>query len=135
MSGKRGADVIGAPLFAKLRRHIGGWGFPSDAIVELANSSKAPGRAGRNWTVRPNSPSRCAMSVAMTIDARGLRCPLPALRLRKVLLGSPAGTIVRILTDDPVAAIDIPHFCREEGYDLVAERPIGTGLAFTVEKA
>ena len=74
------------------------------------------------------------MSDAVIIDARGLRCPLPALRLRKVLLRSPAGTIVRILTDDPVATVDIPHFCREEGYELVAELPIGTGRAFTVEK-
>lgn len=76
-----------------------------------------------------------AMSDAVTIDARGLRCPLPALRLRKVLLRSPTGTIVRILTDDPVATVDIPHLCQEEGYDLVAEQLIGTGRAFTVEKA
>lgn len=93
--------------------------------------------AGQAETGQP-SRIRLAVSVmsdAVTIDARGLRCPLPTLRLRKVLLRSPTGTIVRILTDDPVATVDIPHFCREEGYDLVAEQQIGTGRAFTVEKA
>ncbi|HIC66607.1 MAG TPA: sulfurtransferase TusA family protein, partial [Paracoccus sp.] len=35
------------------------------------------------------------------IDARGLLCPLPVLRLRKVLLDRPAGTRLRLVATDP----------------------------------
>ncbi|NAZ35231.1 sulfurtransferase TusA family protein [Rubellimicrobium sp. CFH 75288] len=51
------------------------------------------------------------------IDARGLRCPLPVLRARKALLGMRPGEVLRVLADDPMAAIDLPHFCREAGHD------------------
>ena len=54
------------------------------------------------------------------IDLRGLKCPLPALMTRRRLQGAPAGTEIRVLTDDPMAPIDVPHMCREEGYEIVA---------------
>jgi tRNA 2-thiouridine synthesizing protein A len=50
------------------------------------------------------------------IDARGLRCPLPVLRARKVLRGMSPGEILRVLADDPMARIDLPHFCRQAGH-------------------
>nr|WP_085880339.1 sulfurtransferase TusA family protein [Roseisalinus antarcticus] len=55
-------------------------------------------------------------TAAEEIDTRGLLCPLPVLRLRKRLGPLPAGTVVRVLADDPVAIIDIPHFCTEAGH-------------------
>ena len=54
------------------------------------------------------------------IDARGLVCPLPVLRLRKVLCDLPAGGCVRLLADDPVAVVDIPHFCAGDGHRLLS---------------
>lgn len=47
---------------------------------------------------------------ALLVDARGHRCPVPALRLQKALGGLAPGRIVRLLADDPMARIDIPHF-------------------------
>lgn len=53
------------------------------------------------------------------IDARGLRCPLPALRLaRAVREGGPGR--YRLLADDPAAALDIPALAAERGWTLVA---------------
>lgn len=57
------------------------------------------------------------MSTPTIIDAIGLQCPLPVLRLRKVLLGGAEDVV--LLADDPVAVIDVPHFCAEAGYELV----------------
>jgi tRNA 2-thiouridine synthesizing protein A len=54
------------------------------------------------------------------IDARGLLCPLPVLRARKRLLALPEGAVLRVLADDPAAAIDMPHFCAEAGHVLLA---------------
>ena len=40
------------------------------------------------------------------IDARGLLCPLPVLRARKVLLSLPQGALLRVLATDTMARID-----------------------------
>lgn len=53
------------------------------------------------------------------IDLRGLKCPLPALMARKHLRAAAAGAEIRVVTDDPMASIDVPHMCRQEGYDVV----------------
>ena len=50
------------------------------------------------------------------LDARGLRCPMPVLRLRKVLMEAPVGTTCLVEADDPAAARDIPAFCAEMGW-------------------
>jgi tRNA 2-thiouridine synthesizing protein A len=53
------------------------------------------------------------------VDARGLRCPLPALRLaRAVREGGPGR--YRLLADDPAASTDIPALCAERGWVLPA---------------
>ena len=54
------------------------------------------------------------------LDTLGLICPLPVLKARKRLLGMAPGALLRVLSDDPVAAIDLPHFCREAGHELVS---------------
>ena len=59
------------------------------------------------------------------IDATGLRCPLPVLRARRRLAAMPPGAVLRLLTDDPAAAVDVPHFCAEAGHRLVAETDLG----------
>jgi len=53
------------------------------------------------------------------LDLRGLKCPLPALMARKRLRTAPVGEEIRVLTDDPMAPIDVPHMCRQEGFDVV----------------
>jgi len=63
------------------------------------------------------------MDESEEIDALGLLCPLPVLRLRKRLAGLAPGARVVILADDPVAAIDIPHFCAEAGHEVVEASP------------
>lgn len=64
------------------------------------------------------------------IDARGLLCPLPVLRLRKALLAASPGATIRIRADDPVARIDIPHFCTEQGATLLASEDRDSTLTF-----
>ncbi|HEY1632601.1 MAG TPA: sulfurtransferase TusA family protein [Rhizomicrobium sp.] len=54
------------------------------------------------------------------LDLRGLKCPLPALYARKALAKAPPGVRLCVLTDDPMATIDVPHMCRQEGYAVEA---------------
>jgi tRNA 2-thiouridine synthesizing protein A len=54
-----------------------------------------------------------------TVDARGHRCPTPTLRLRRALSRAAAGEVVELIADDPMARIDVPHYARESGHDLL----------------
>lgn len=54
-----------------------------------------------------------------TLDLRGLKCPLPALLARRALERSQPGQTVIIITTDPMAIIDLPHMCRQEGYEVL----------------
>lgn len=62
------------------------------------------------------------------IDARGLLCPLPVLRLRKRMQGLAPGAQARLLATDPAAVIDVPHFCAEAGHALIAQEPRDDGV-------
>jgi tRNA 2-thiouridine synthesizing protein A len=69
------------------------------------------------------------------IDARGHRCPVPTLRLRKTLETAPPGARVRLLADDPMARIDVPHFTGEIGAEILSRDDLdGGGFSFLVAK-
>ena len=56
------------------------------------------------------------------LDATGLLCPLPVLKLRKRLKSLTVGDQVVMRADDPAAIIDVPHYCSESGHELVEMR-------------
>jgi len=68
------------------------------------------------------------------LDATGLLCPLPVLKARKVLLSLPVGAVLRLRTSDPMAVIDIPHFCTEAGHDLVTSTDEGATHYFEIRR-
>jgi tRNA 2-thiouridine synthesizing protein A len=71
---------------------------------------------------------------AIVIDVRGLKCPLPALKTARRMKAHPAGARFLVLATDPLAAIDVPNFCREEGHRLLrSDREAGV-LRFEIEK-
>jgi tRNA 2-thiouridine synthesizing protein A len=72
---------------------------------------------------------------AITIDARGHHCPTPTLKLQRALREAAAGVEVRLLADDPMARIDVPHFVQQNGHTLVSSQADGPILAFVVRKA
>lgn len=69
------------------------------------------------------------------IDLRGLMCPLPVLRLAKVLRTRVVGDVVTLWADDPIAVIDIPHFCTESGHRLLSQSDTGSYQIYVVECA
>ncbi len=68
------------------------------------------------------------------LDTSGLLCPLPVLKARKRLAGMPPGALLRVLADDPAARVDFPHFCTEQGHELVSAAERGTTLEFVIRK-
>jgi tRNA 2-thiouridine synthesizing protein A len=83
---------------------------------------------------RPLDSEPPALTPDLVIDARGHRCPVPTLRLRKGLEAMAAGGRVRLLADDPMARVDVPHFVAETGHALVETAEDGGAFSFLVEK-
>jgi tRNA 2-thiouridine synthesizing protein A len=73
-------------------------------------------------------------SEPLVVDARGHRCPVPTLRLRKALEQAADGQVVRLLADDPLAKIDVPHFAQTEGFRVLSSRQEGRTLVFEVTR-
>jgi tRNA 2-thiouridine synthesizing protein A len=70
----------------------------------------------------------------IVVDARGHRCPVPTLRLRRALEAAAAGVPVRLYADDPMARIDVPHFAAEAGAEILERTEVGAGFSFLVVK-
>ena len=68
------------------------------------------------------------------IDALGLLCPLPVLRARKRLQRMNKGAVLCLISDDPAACIDVPHFCAEQGHVLLAQNQVAQGIAYYIQK-
>lgn len=66
------------------------------------------------------------------IDARGLNCPLPVLRLRKRLLTSAVGAALELQATDRAALKDVPAFCAAQGHEVEILPAHGKTLRFRV---
>ena len=78
---------------------------------------------------------RGAMAEAeILVDARGHRCPVPTLRLRRALERAAPGARVRLLADDPMARIDVPHFAGQIGATVLEQDESGKVLSFLVTR-
>ena len=73
------------------------------------------------------------MDTPEIIDARGLKCPMPVLKLEKQLENTAAGATLIVLADDPIARIDIPLLCRKNDHTCSIEND-GTALRFVIKK-
>jgi tRNA 2-thiouridine synthesizing protein A len=69
----------------------------------------------------------------LTVDARGHRCPVPSLRLRKAAEAQPAATRILLLATDPMARIDVPYLMNELGGRVVSIEDDAGVLRLTVE--
>jgi tRNA 2-thiouridine synthesizing protein A len=68
------------------------------------------------------------------IDATGLLCPLPVLKARKRLGQMKAGEVLRLLASDPMAVVDVPHFCSEAGHGFEGMAELEGTRAFLIRK-
>jgi tRNA 2-thiouridine synthesizing protein A len=69
-----------------------------------------------------------------TLNLRGLKCPLPALRTKKALGQAQPGDILIVECTDPLAGIDIPNLLNQTGDALEDTRKDKRLLIFRVRK-
>lgn len=69
------------------------------------------------------------------LNLRGLKCPLPALKVRKALASMLPGARVSVTCTDPMSMIDIPNLVAQTG-DLIRDQLADAGeYRFVLEKA
>ncbi len=83
----------------------------------------------------PKPPRANFVSQDTILDLKGLKCPLPVLKTRKALSRVESGTRITVQTTDPMAFLDIPHFCNEDGHTLESSEKDGDNGRFTIIKA
>jgi tRNA 2-thiouridine synthesizing protein A len=69
-----------------------------------------------------------------TLNLRGLKCPLPALRTRKALKAMQPGEVLVVECTDPLAGIDIPNLLNQTGDALENTERHDKVLTFRIRK-
>ena len=68
------------------------------------------------------------------LDARGLQCPLPLLKLKQQLNRMQPGQQVRVLTTDPGSVRDFSAFTSQAGHRLLQSDEQAGEFRFLIEK-
>ncbi len=69
-----------------------------------------------------------------TMNLRGLKCPLPTLRVKKKLSSLKPGDLIVAECTDPLAAIDIPNLLRQTGDTLEGKTDTDGVQTFRIRK-
>ena len=70
-----------------------------------------------------------------TLDARGLRCPLPVLRARKAMQQLAPGQVLLLIATDPGTRADVEAFCAATGHELLDSQAAGGEFTYQIRKA
>ena len=68
------------------------------------------------------------------LDLSDLLCPLPVLKARKRLEAMPSGHVLKVIATDPMSAIDMPHFCGEQGHALLEQSRERDAFIFRIRR-
>lgn len=73
-------------------------------------------------------------SADLSLDCRGLSCPMPILKLSKAITKLQAGQVVELTATDPGSRDDVPAFCQRTGHALVSTREEAGAFVFYIKK-
>ena len=65
---------------------------------------------------------------ALELDCRGVRCPMPIIRLAQRIEDVPVGAILAVVADDPAARPDVAAWCRMRQHEYVGESVAADGV-------
>jgi tRNA 2-thiouridine synthesizing protein A len=68
------------------------------------------------------------------LDVTELLCPLPVLKARKRLEAMNSGSVLKVIATDPMSAIDMPHFCNEQGHALLSHDTFDRQHVFRIRR-
>ncbi|CFX34012.1 conserved protein of unknown function [Candidatus Filomicrobium marinum] len=69
----------------------------------------------------------------MTLDTKGLNCPLPILKTKKIIKDVPRGGTLEVLATDPGSVADFQAFCKTTGNTLLEHEESGGVYRFLIQ--
>jgi tRNA 2-thiouridine synthesizing protein A len=72
------------------------------------------------------------LEIAAMVDARGLACPMPIVRLAQAIKPIASGAVVELLATDPGSQRDVVAWCRSTGNDLIERSSDGNVHRFLI---
>jgi tRNA 2-thiouridine synthesizing protein A len=73
--------------------------------------------------------------VALTLDLKGLLCPLPVVKISKAIKDVEVGEVVEATATDPGVMADIPAWAKSTGNDLLLMDKEGDHFLFRVRRS
>lgn len=104
------------------RSHVGGW--------KIAAPLSEPNQDSNTSQTLPMTPSTQAESTITRVDATGMACPGPIMRVKAAASELPEGGILEVSASDSGFLKDFPAFCNANGFeclDVRNEKGIVTG--------
>jgi len=74
------------------------------------------------------------LNADLTIDTRGLSCPLPLLKLKKALQSLSSGQTVLISATDPASVLDFGVFVEQTRHEMLEQRQDDDLFLFLIRK-
>lgn len=68
------------------------------------------------------------------LDARGMACPQPILKIAEAMKELKGGQLLKVLADDPGALEDIPVWCRRTGNTMISITEDGGTITALIRK-
>ncbi len=69
-----------------------------------------------------------------TLDAKGLMCPMPIVKLAKKMKEMKVGEVLELIADDVGSKEDVPAWCKRTGNELVSQKEEGGAFFFYIKK-
>lgn len=73
-------------------------------------------------------------AVEQTLDARGLKCPMPVVRTSQEIKKISVGSVLELLATDPGSVADMIAWCRSTGNELVDRDISGDLFKFYIRR-
>lgn len=68
------------------------------------------------------------------LDVKGVYCPMPVLKTRKMFDSLKTGDILQVIADAPAAESDIQNWVRFTGQKIIGVQRHGSEISFSIEK-
>ena len=68
------------------------------------------------------------MEIKMTLDCKGLSCPMPMMKIAKAMKELKSGEVLEVLGTDPGTKTDLPSWCEKSGNELVESSDLDGGV-------
>jgi tRNA 2-thiouridine synthesizing protein A len=76
-----------------------------------------------------------ATQTVVQLDARGLVCPMPTIRLAQAIRRVGVGDLVEVLTDDPGSVANMAAWCKNTGHELVTHTVVAEAYNYVVRRS